>query len=244
MIIEIPITNKHLNKLKEKETDYKTKNSITGNKSNELGVLGEIIVADYLDIPQIKHQGTKDYDIIYNNQKIDVKTKKTKNKPLPNYYVSVAATSSHQQCDGYIFTRISNDYKTAWICGYISREDMFNRGKFYTKGQIDPTGNGTWAFKTDCFNIEISKLQSIEKKFDLSIVLNKKFTTVDNEYFTRTDFIPATVNNNVQKIKIIYSKQKKETVITTPTHILFKGFLKQKKDLKILFELLNLKIIN
>ena len=50
-------------------------NSITKGRGNVIGFLGEIIVAKELGITL---DNTYDYDLIFNNKKIDVKSKKAK----------------------------------------------------------------------------------------------------------------------------------------------------------------------
>ena len=54
--------------------------------------------------------------------KVDVKTKQTTVKPLPHYECSIAKTSSKQDCDWYIFTRVKKDLSVGWFLGAISKE--------------------------------------------------------------------------------------------------------------------------
>ena len=48
-----------------------------------------------------------------------------------------------------------------WLLGYLSKEDYFKSATALNKGDIDPSNN--WKVRTDCFNLQISKLKPIEE---------------------------------------------------------------------------------
>ena len=133
------------------------KNSITKGQGNIHGFLGEIIVSKFLDI---EISNTYDYDMIFNNIKIDVKTKRVTTPPRDYYECSVANLNTKQRCDIYVFTRILKDMTQCWILGYINKEDYFKKSTFMKKGEIDPSNN--WKVSTDCYNLPINKLNNIE----------------------------------------------------------------------------------
>jgi len=54
-------------------------NSITNGRGNEAGRLGELALAEYLGVDLADK---KDYDMIYNGEKIEVKTKRRTVNPL------------------------------------------------------------------------------------------------------------------------------------------------------------------
>tara|TARA_R110002167_G_C12205446_1_gene607192 strand:+ start:34 stop:528 length:495 start_codon:yes stop_codon:yes gene_type:complete len=133
-------------------------NSITKGRGNVIGFLGEIIVAKELGIAL---DNTYDYDLIFNNKKIDVKSKKVSSAPRDYYECSVAALNTKQKCDFYIFTRIKNDLSEGWILGCLEKEKYLEDSKFLKKGSIDPDNN--WKVLTDCYNLPISRLETIEE---------------------------------------------------------------------------------
>ena len=51
--------------------------------------------------------------------------------------------------------------ESGWILGYLSKEDYFKKATFLKKGTVDPS-NG-WTVSTDCYNLPISDLKSIEE---------------------------------------------------------------------------------
>jgi len=111
-MIKINITEEMIESCKEKAKNIgKLKNSITSGEGNLSGILGEYIVHQHL--PNSLWKNTYDYDLIEDEKKIDVKTKRSKYKPLEFYDVAIAETSLHQECDEYIFVTILNDMSKA-----------------------------------------------------------------------------------------------------------------------------------
>ena len=133
-------------------------NSITKGQGNVHGFLGEIITSRFL---KSKLSNTYDYDIIYNNLKIDVKTKRVTTPPKDYYECSVASLNTKQLCDVYVFTRILKDMTKGWLLGYINKKDYFDKATFLKKGEVDHSNN--WKVATDCYNLPINKLNNIER---------------------------------------------------------------------------------
>ena len=157
---------KHINILSEdiKKAEHlankmgRLNNSITKGQGNVHGFLGEIIVSNFL---KSELCNTYDYDIIHNNFKIDVKTKRVNTPPRLTYECSIAALNTKQKCNMYIFTRILNSMKEGWILGYLNKKEYFKKATFLKKGHIDPSNN--WQVLTDCYNLPISILNNIEE---------------------------------------------------------------------------------
>lgn len=158
-MIEFIITQQMIDDAKQRAKNMGIlKNSISHGKGTVAGFIGEVAVANYLGVPLCN---TYDYDLIYNDLKIDVKTKHCSVTPLPHYDCSVAAYNTRQQCDVYIFVRVLMDYKKGWILGGISKEDYFKSSRFMKQGTVD-SSNG-FMVKADCYNLEIGKLLDVTK---------------------------------------------------------------------------------
>ena len=164
----IKITKEEVSLAKELSVEMgKLNNSITKGKGNITGFLGEIITANYLGI---ELSNTYDYDMLFNNLKIDVKSKQVTTPPKDHYECSVAALNTKQECDVYVFTRIlpkkwsKNDYSEGWILGYMNKKDYFKTAVFLKKGEVDPSNN--WKVPTDCYNMPINKLNKMEELYD------------------------------------------------------------------------------
>jgi hypothetical protein len=136
------------------------KNSITSGKGNIVGFLGEEVVNHLIGGEVVN---TKDYDIIKNQIRIDVKTKQCTSVPQPHYECSVAAFNTQQKCDVYVFVRIEknkNRWGRAWVLGWMDKEVYFNKAKKLIKGQS--SGDNWFKVKANCFNVQISELGNIE----------------------------------------------------------------------------------
>ena len=145
-MLQLPFDNKMI----REATDWAENlggiyNSITKGDGNYAGRLGELALAKHLGVEVKDH---KDYDLIYNDSKVEVKTKRRATKPKPNYTVNIAATSKHQKPDKYAFLSIEyadrdsggnySDLQYIWLCGYKSAEQFFEEAEFWPKGTPDP----------------------------------------------------------------------------------------------------------
>lgn len=148
------------------------KNSIRDGEGTLVGFIGEILVSEYLGV---NLQNTYDYDLVYRNVRIDVKSKevgknpKADPTPRPEYECSISAYNTKQQCHAYVFTRVDVGRQNAWILGWKGKNEYFEKYIFRHKGQIDPnSGRRQHTFPCDCYQMTIGELRSIEsiKKFD------------------------------------------------------------------------------
>ena len=153
-MIEVKITDEMLIKAREKTVEMgKLYNSILRGKGNMSGFIGEQLA---LKVLGGAWEHTDDYDLKVNDIRIDVKTKQTSVKPLPHYECSIAAFNTKQDCDGYAFVRVLNDFSVGWFLGVLTKQDYFDKATFLKKGEVDPSNNYT--VKADCYNVRIDEL--------------------------------------------------------------------------------------
>jgi hypothetical protein len=161
--------------MREQATEYaklipELNNSIKKGKGRYAGCLGEIVLNDFFKSRNPKDSvivGDYQYDIIYKGAKVEVKTKQTTVAPRSHYDASVTACNVKQQCDFYFFMRIDDkDWKTAWLCGVVAREEFMNRSIFHRKGEVDTSNN--YVFKQDCYNIKHSDMAIPSKMLDFA----------------------------------------------------------------------------
>ena len=150
-------------------------NSITSGDGNFAGRLGELAFANYIG-EEVKDN--KDFDVVHNGEKLEVKTKRRAVAPLPYYEGSVAMTSEHQRPDRYVFMSLQFEksgrhaqpadglkrrggkwYKNlqkVWYCGDMDAREFFRTSVIWKRGDKD-SSNG---FKTlvDMYNIPHDKL--------------------------------------------------------------------------------------
>ena len=128
-------------------------NSIRQGEGSLVAYIGEEVVKNVL---KGEIQDTYDYDIVYQNTTVDVKTKERTVAPKPYYECSVADFNTKQDCDEYAFVSVLDTLEEAWYLGKISKPDFYTKAVFHRKGEVDPANNFT--FKADCYNIPISLL--------------------------------------------------------------------------------------
>ena len=142
------------------------RNSITKGDGNVIGFLGEIVVCDWLGL---KQGNTYDYDFTLPNGKtVDVKTKRCRSIPKPDYDCSVSAFNTRQKCDYYLFNRIHTDLSKLWVLGYVEKQTYFNNAIKHWAGQTDLNG---FTYKSDCYNMPIKKLKN---PIDLEVLCDSK----------------------------------------------------------------------
>jgi hypothetical protein len=161
-VIELKVTSDQLKRAESLYDFGVLKDSITSGKSNIYGALGEVVVDDWLNSNgrSSKIIGDVNFDLLVDGVKVDVKSKKTSVPPLQNFNCSIAGHNVTQKCDFYIFARVHENKKEAWICGWITKDEFFKKAKFRRKGQPDPV-LPAWKFTADCYNLEISKLKQL-----------------------------------------------------------------------------------
>lgn len=159
-VVEIQIEEIQVERAKKLYSFGSLNGSITKGLSNLYGAVGEIMVFDYLkNKHEIIFDSTYDYDMIVSGRKVDVKTKKTTVTPQLNYLCGIPAFNITQKCDYYFFCRVKEDFKTGFLLGYISKLDFFKMAVFKKKGELDING---FAFKGDCYNLEVSQLNNFK----------------------------------------------------------------------------------
>jgi len=160
-MIEKIITAEQLKRAENLYSFKKLKGSIMKGSSNIYGALGEVAIYDFFVEKgfDIDFRSTYDYDMVIDKYKVDVKTKRTTVKPKESYLCSIAAFNIRQDCDLYFFVRVNENKENCFLLGYKRKEDFFKEAVFNRKGDIDVNG---WAFKDDCYNLEIGKLKNFK----------------------------------------------------------------------------------
>ena len=162
-MIEVEITEEMIRTAEVKAAEMgKLKKSITDGEGNIAGFLGEEIANGILGGTI---ENTKDYDIVHDGLRYDVKTKRCTSPPKPWYECSVAAFNVVQKCDRYVFVRIQQNKETkkfeqAWVLGWFDKDKYFLFANKLKKGQRD--GDNWFKVKADCYNFPIEALNSIE----------------------------------------------------------------------------------
>ncbi len=131
-------------------------NSYTHGVGRMTGFLGEIAVNLYL--PKSKYVGSAEhsFDILYRKKRIEVKSKTCAGLPEPHYnaFVNSKKDAEHDN-DIYFFTRVRRDLQRVYLVGWLPTATLFNKAKFFHRGDKDPTG---FQFKSSGYVIPIEDL--------------------------------------------------------------------------------------
>jgi hypothetical protein len=141
--------------------DYKALNgSIMKGESNIYGAMGEVVVRHYFgETGIVLNVPCYDYDLIINNKKVDVKTKRTTVVPLPHYNCSVSDWNTRQKCDFYYFARVTESLSMAYLLGYIEKAKFYEKAVFKKKGERETP---IFCFRGDGYHLPMSSLIKFE----------------------------------------------------------------------------------
>ncbi len=137
-IIGINITNEEIQQLEtlSEQRGVLNNRTLVNGEGNFAGFAGELIVKKYIG-NLIEKADHIHYDYIFQELKIDVKTKgNCKSKPLIEYDCTVPQYQLNiQDCDIYIFTRISATKSIGWICGWTTKNKFLKTSQLRQKGE-------------------------------------------------------------------------------------------------------------
>jgi hypothetical protein len=156
-MIELQITKESIAEAKKLYDFGILNNSYTQGQGNKCGALGEVLVRQYYNG---KQENTYDYDLVINTKKIDVKTKRFNARltPTMKWTASLFDFNTKQKCDYYCFVGVADDYKKAYIYGFIAKDKFYKTAIFRKKGDVDPNGSSKWTFRADSYSTTISEL--------------------------------------------------------------------------------------
>ena len=137
-----------------------------GNREEQfVGLIGEMVVKDIFNKPMEFVSGYDGgYDFMLGDLKVDVKTM-GRNVDVKDYYVNnFVGHQKDYDCDIYIFTSLNKQTSILTICGWVTKEELFNRSEFYEKGELRHRGDGSsFETKASLFEIKNGELNQINK---------------------------------------------------------------------------------
>ena len=146
-------------------TLYKFKvlnNSIEKGAGNFAGALGEILFKDYYKNKDanLLHSQDYNYDFIFNNKKIEIKTARVNNLPKMHHHVNLSDHNSRQKCDFYFFIYVTNDYNKGWFVGYESKKKYFEIADFWLRGD---KGDCNFVYQSDTYSTRLINLKQVNE---------------------------------------------------------------------------------
>ena len=153
--------------LKEQVWDYVKENDLgkrfTANGSKQeqyVGMLGEVVVKNHFKIKQNPSEGFDGgYDFEYYGRKIDVKTMGRTVDPRPDFVNNFIAYQKNLQADTYIFTSLNKRTSELFILGWVTKDELLERGEKFKKGTERTRSDGsTFKLKAPTYEIKNSDL--------------------------------------------------------------------------------------
>jgi hypothetical protein len=154
--------------------EYLSKNNMAnrgvydGDAEKQLtGLIGEVIVykflkGNYPDLKNKKNCFDGGIDINYKTHTIDVKTMGRKTWVKPDFVNNFIALQKNYKCDIIIFCSLNKKEKVLEICGWIYKNELDTKGKFYKEGEIRKRDDGTTIItSTDNYEIQNKDLYDI-----------------------------------------------------------------------------------
>ena len=145
--------------------NFGNRGKFDGDKRKQfVGMLAENIIRDYLGDNLAEGKGFDGgWDVIYKNQKADVKCMERKVEPRLDYVNNVVASQFNYESSLYIFTSLNTKNKTFTVCGWIDKQKFKENANFYKEGEKRYRSNNTY-FKaeSDLWEIENKHLYTFE----------------------------------------------------------------------------------
>jgi len=144
--------------------------SISCGKGNFIGMLGQIIVRDYIN--GVNTDDEHNYDVISpDGLRVEVKTSGTFHTDLKSdYWNRVNCKNLRQRCNVYAFCAINEKTMDVWICGYMWKEDFMAMSTLFKAGFKVP--NTGVIMRAPSMNVQTSELLSIDCLKDESVPIH------------------------------------------------------------------------
>lgn len=207
-IIELPVTPEIIEWAKVAADRLgKLENSITDGAGSLVGYIGKGLVAKYFGIPlkQVYLDAPlsydKDFHVLEKGISVKVHTKKITAGYTPqlDYECTICGYNPKQECDWYVFVRVSSDLTKGWIVGCSPKDEFFQKA--------DPKEMG----HLDIVNMNVAK----SKKFD---VLSQELRDIDEilpEHAPRLQYFYNEKYPEAKLVKVGEPKSEKEMVQKT-----------------------------
>lgn len=139
------------------------KSTMTGEQNKIANLTGNLAESCFNYVfPNAERVNNYDFDFVWNDKTIDVKSKRCNSVPQNNFIVSVMEYSLNQQKnDYYVFARVKEDYSKCWILGVISKSGFRKKSTLMKEGDYNPDTNYT--SRVDSYDLAISQLIKMDR---------------------------------------------------------------------------------
>ncbi len=143
-----------------------------------IGIIGQTVVLDLFNLPWVDGSTGFDggVDLTYHNITIDIKTMGRTTGVRPYYVNNFIGLQKKYNVDAYIFASYNKRNNILTIVGWLPKQLLEKKARFFPKGTIRTRSNGT-QFKTfaDLYEIKNSDLFAVNSINDLQKQILKYF---------------------------------------------------------------------
>ena len=138
-------------------TNYGNRGVADGNKAQQfIGMVGQCSVMEMLgmELPALSTGHDGGIDIILGDVTLDVKTMTRSCDPKPHFINNLIGYQRQFNVDVYMFCSINKTNKMMTICGWITKQDFFDKAKLFPKGSTRARDdNSVFTAKTDLYEL-------------------------------------------------------------------------------------------
>lgn len=174
-MIQIKVTPEIIDYAKNllKKFNFGQRGVADGNYSEQLtGLIGQCTIQQLFGQPLMTGESGFDNgeDLVLNGKRIDVKTM-GRTTEVRDYYVNnFIGLQKDYLTDIYIFCSLNKRTKVLTVCGWVTKDQLFERADFFKKGSKRFRSDGTYfETKADLYEIGNKKLNQAKTPQELRI---------------------------------------------------------------------------
>lgn len=159
-MIKVEITKEMMDwataKTKAHVKGQKFRSEVDKHNSVLLGYTGDACFQK--QYPDATHVDESNYDFIYCDVQIDVKSWWSKYPPKPGYYVQIPTVDIVRHPEVYVFCCILDGFHYGYLVGFMDSYDYKEKSTFHRKGEK----NDRLTYCVNCWELPITELESME----------------------------------------------------------------------------------
>ena len=140
------------------------------SEEQKTGIIGQTVVQELFNKGRPSGGGGFDngIDFVFDDKKIDVKTMGRTVKPEMNFVNNFIGLQKDYKTDIIIFCSFNKNNNQLTICGWITKNNFFNKAKLYPQGTKRFRRDGTFFFtKADLYELENKDLNQVNSGIEL-----------------------------------------------------------------------------
>jgi len=173
---KVKITEAMMNWAQDKANDHRKGKrfvkSIDLHNSVLVGYIGDAVFQE--QYPDAIHVDESNYDFVYVNIEIDVKSWWSKYPPRNDYYVQIPTVDIIRSPEVYVFACIMDGFEYGYLVGHIDAKEFKKASTYRKKGEKGERAGKEIKYTTNCWELPVSQLEPLDSE-QISQVLTVSF---------------------------------------------------------------------